>query len=200
MGEAPKQLEPSVCERLKPDPDQLEQDISQYLLLHHDYAAKAPSTTPKPARKHPQLSTKKHTYSARSKLKEIRPKTSKHKNVEVAPQVPASVLPSSPEVLYGTYDESTNCITIIVNDDSVPVDEAITEITTTDVEMPDENTCSMSFLSIPSDVQVKSPSGSVLSDSSDCGYESIDSPHSLEEEEDMAVWDERMSELFPSLM
>lgn len=59
VGSTSKQLESSVCKSVT-HPDPLEEDISQYLLLHHDYAAK-PESEPKRIR--------------RKKLKEIKPKS-----------------------------------------------------------------------------------------------------------------------------
>lgn len=161
VGSTPKQLESSVCESIEqPQHDPLKEDISQYLLLHHDYAAK-PETEPKRIKR------------SRKKLKEIRPKT------KIIPTVQTAT--NNQEVLYGTYDEATNCITILVND------ELVTEEVTTIAEVNSINDPS---------------SPSIRSDSSDCGYESLDSPHSAAEP-DMEMWDERiseLSELFPSLI
>lgn len=164
VGSTPEQLESSICESIaQPQRDPLKEDISQYLLLHHDYAAK-PETEPKRIKRSP----------SRKKLKEIRPKT---KNIHPAVQT----TPNNQEILYGTYDEATNCITILVNDE--PVTEAVTTISEAS--------------------SIKDPaSPSIQSDSSDCGYESYDSPHSVAEP-DTEMWDERiteLSELFPSLI
>lgn len=197
VGPPPENLEPGLCERLSPKPDQLEEDISQYLLLHHDYAAKAPSEAPTPRK---TSHTRNRTQKIRSKLKKIRPK--------VASQV-STVVPlqdtSNQEVLYGMYDDKTQCITIIVNDDNSPLNEVITEVhPTSDISVVDPTSEVMDvseFLTIPSSECVKSPvSPSIRSDASDCGYESLDSPNSYAREVDVDIWDESVSELFPSLI
>lgn len=168
VGSPPKQLESGVCESIAPQSDQLKEDISEYLLLHHDYAAK-PEMEPKRNRRTP----------ARRKLKEIKPKT--------------QIVPDSQEILYGTYDETTNSITILVNGEQTPLNEEITEVVTTTDNM----------LRVPDGCFTQNPSSpSISSVSSDCGYESYDSPHSAGET-DADVWDETMSELselFPSLL
>lgn len=178
VGTSPEQLESSVCERLKPQDDPLERDISQFLLLHHDYAAKPQDEPTKRTKKPNRINTK-------SKLKKIRPKIE-----------PKTTIPSpnnSEEVIYGTYDEKNNCITIIVSDDSLKLDEAVTEVASAPEEVGQ-------YLSIPGNASPSSPGTNIRSDSSDCGYESLDSPHSFTAEKDVDMWDESMSELFPSLI
>lgn len=180
VGPTSEQLESSVCKSIEPQPqhDPLEEDISQYLLLHHDYAAK-PETEPK----HKKL----------KKLKQIRPKAQKSL-MKVSPVQTTD----TQEVLYGTYDEATNSITILVNGEPTPLNEPITEVVTT---VPEAT--SSQLLTVPDVVSIKDPSSpSVRSDSSDCGYESYDSPHSSGET-DVEIWDDRiseLSELFPSLI
>lgn len=50
------------------------------------------------------------------------------------------------EVLYGTYDEDSNCITIVISDENdVCIEDAVTEVITTDV--PAENNHSSESLS-----------------------------------------------------
>lgn len=164
VGSTPEKLESSVGESLTEHSDPLKEDISQYLLLHHNYAAK-PETEPNTARR----------PLSRRKLKEIRPK-SKPAAVP-AVQTPIVTVEECPEqeVLYGTYDEATNCLTIIVNEEKPHL------------TVPDSN---------------KDPSSPFSSSSSDCGYESYDSPHSAGEV-DAEMWDEsisQLSELFPSLL
>lgn len=178
VGSTSKQLEPSICASIEPQQQQhnsLEDDISQYLLLHHDYAAK-PETEPK--------------RSKRRKMKEIRPKT--QKPVVLQPTVQTTT--DGQEVLYGTYDQDTNCITILVNGEATPLSEPITEVITT---IPETTAITQQLLTVP---EMKNPSSpGVHSDSSDCGYESYDSPHSVEEADD----DDRLkefSELFPALL
>lgn len=176
VGTSPKQLESSVCESLNPETDDtLERDISQFLLLHHDYAAKPQEE--KPPRKTTKVNTK-------SKLKKIRPKVTKE----------TTLVPNNEEVIYGTYDENTNCITIIVNDDNLRLDEVVTEV----ASVPDSDV-SGQHLTVPSVTNPSSPGSNIRSDSSDCGYESLDSPHSVMTEE-IDIWDESVSELFPSLI
>lgn len=182
VGPTSEKLESGVCKSIEPQPqrDALEEDISQYLLLHHDYAAK-PESEPKRMR--------------RRKLKELRPKAQETAQSVAIPSVQTV---ENQEVLYGTYDEATNCITILVNGEPTPLTEQITEVVTTIPE-----TTSRQLLSVPDVSTFKNPSSpSVSSDSSDCGYESYDSPHSAGEA-DVEMWDDRiseLSELFPSLI
>lgn len=50
------------------------------------------------------------------------------------------------EVLYGTYDEDSNCITIVISDENdVCIEDAVTEVITTDVQ--EENNNSLESLS-----------------------------------------------------
>lgn len=175
VGSTPEKLESGVRDSVtQQQSDPLKEDISQYLLLHHDYAAK-PETEPKRVRRLPS-----------KKLKTLRPKTK---------QTPEN----QEEVLYGTYDEATNSITILVNGEPTPLTEPITEVVTTIPEATPSQ-----LLTVPDVTALRNPSSpiSVRSDSSDCGYESYDSPHSSGET-DAEMWDERMSELselFPSLI
>lgn len=107
-----------------------------------------------------------------------------------------TLLPNNEEVLYGTYDENTNCITIIVNDDSLGLGEAVTEVVT----VPKSDVLGQ-YLTVPSVANPSSPGSNTRSDASDCGYESLDSPHSVTtSENEVDIWDESVSELFPSLI
>lgn len=183
VGPSSKQLESSVCTSIKPKTDDpLERDISQFLLLHHDYAAKPQEE--KPVRKPTRV-------NAKSKLKKIRPKVTKEAT---------TLVPNNEEVLYGTYDEKTNCLTIIVNDDNLRLGEAVTEVAT----VPESEVLGQ-YLTVPgvTNLNPSSPGSNIRSDSSDCGYESLDSPHSVmteSTEKEVDIWDESVSELFPSLI
>ncbi|KAK5645493.1 hypothetical protein RI129_006793 [Pyrocoelia pectoralis] len=92
------------------------------------------------------------------------------------------------DILYGTLDESTNCITIIMGDSSLRLSEAVTEVVTTvnnELNVNEDN-CEM--------LDVKNQYSPYNSDG---GYESLDSPHSMEEPD---IWDQSVSELFPTLL
>jgi len=109
------------------------------------------------------------------------------------------------DTLYGTYDENTHCITLLVNGDDIATDEAVEE-----VYCDDDQTSEVSILSpIPSSpcysssqslsdaiVDVKSP---ISMQSNDCGYESIASPLSYCSEMD-ELWNSSFNQLFPSLV
>lgn len=177
VGPTSEQLESSVCKSVtepqqqQPQHDPVKEDISQYLLLHHDYAAKPETEPPKRQRQR--------------KLKELWPKAK-----VISP--PVQTLDAPQEVIYGTYDEASNSITILVNGEPTPLNEPITEVVTTVPEVIDSQ-----LLTIPDVNSLKNPSSpSVLSETSDCGYESYDST-------DVEVWDDRiteLSELFPTLI
>lgn len=192
VGTSPKQLESSVCKRLTEQEqlDPLKEDISQYLLLHHDYAAK-PESEPKCTR-------------SNKKLKTIKPKAHRKENLTdvIIPAVQTEEQQQNQEVLYGTYDAATNSITILVNGEPTPLTEPITEVITTIPE-----TTASQFLTVPDSTTIVDPvspasESGIRSDSSDCGYESYDSPRSAGET-DVEMWDEsisQLSELFPSLI
>lgn len=166
VGTPSKELESSGCDSIKTEPC-LEQEISPYLLLHHNYSAKQPP--PPPTQK-----KVKHTKRLNTKTK--------HKLI-----MPKVETVDNSDVLYGTLDETTNCITIIVDDSSLRLSEAVTEVVTT------EKSDTMEILEVPyKEISEYSPYNS-----SDCGYESLDSPHGLEEPD---VWDKSVSELFPTLL
>lgn len=123
------------------------------------------------------------------------------------------------DTVYGTYDEATNCITIIYpgDDDSVRIGECVQEITSEEPAHLTPNysykddfspsytlTDSMSPSSIYSDdSNVAVPSYKVETCLSDCGYESHDSPkpdnHVAVTTQLTDLWHESFSELFPSL-
>ncbi|KAF5306163.1 hypothetical protein FQR65_LT07439 [Abscondita terminalis] len=185
VGSSPKQLESSGRDSLKAE-QYLEQEISPFLLLHHNYSAKQ-----KPPGS-PRRIKSKNTLS-RTKLNTItKPKL-------IMPKIEDSTPTENNEILYGTLDESTNCITIIVDDNSLHLSEAVTEVVTSDGEdnsfivLSDESTSNT--LQLPShnnDYSQNSPSYSA----SDCGYESLDSPVGIEESD---MWDQSVCELFPML-
>lgn len=152
MGTTPEQLESNGSEVLNNNQDPLIKDISEYLLLHHNYSAKPP---------------KEKTKARRTRTREIRPKQN-----ELAS-----------DILLGTFDENTNCITIVVNDENCE------DIINEDV-VQDE-----SRLSVETSFGSASPHSS---SSSDCGYESFGSPESLGETNEL--WNHEVSELFPSLL
>lgn len=116
------------------------------------------------------------------------------------------------DTLYGTYDEKTHCITILVSGDDIATDEAVEEVycdedqsseMSSDVSMlsPAPSHCSStghSSSQLLSDaiIDVKSP---ISIQSSDCGYESIGSPLSYCSEMD-ELWNSSFNQLFPSLV
>lgn len=130
---------------------------------------------------------------------------------------------SDVDTVYGTYDEATNCITIIVNDD-IKIQESVQEISSegiqnqidepmpltpmhsyTDQLSPYASHDSMSPSSIHSDDTDSSmPINKQDSNLSDTGYESHGSPFeetcSVNETSVLTdLWHESFSELFPSL-
>lgn len=189
MGSASESLDSSGCERLNSENIKVPDKSSLQPLLHHDYSAKQ-----KPV-------TSKKIVSSRNrqnkKLKLIRPKEAKRSNIETLYVTQPSVVENS-EVLYGTLDEATNCITFVLNDNNLPISEAITEVETSDLEKMEvicDDGVRIQTLSVPQTEGSISPAYS----SSDCGYESLDSPHSIADEASIDVWDHSMSELFPTL-
>lgn len=128
------------------------------------------------------------------------------------------------DTVYGTYDEATNCITIIYpgEDDDIKIQESVQEVSTetlanqkdeqmtTPVQYADHlspYTChdSMSPSSIHSDdTDTSTPASKQDSNFSDIGYESHGSPYdetiSVPETSTLTdLWHESFSELFPSL-
>lgn len=202
--ERPKQVVGSTSELLESDrcssvaDDNLEGEISQYLLLHHDYFAKREiKPHRKNKRRNSQLyssSKSKDKSSTKTKFKEILPKLEKSDGQTVDPLVfgiqPEIVIDSGEEsdLVYGTYDDNTNCI-VIVSNDNLRLGEAVTEITTSE-----------SNVSSPSVDHLQAPASDYSRDdlsspTPSSGYESIGSPSS-----EMDIWDECVSELFPSLI
>lgn len=110
------------------------------------------------------------------------------------------------DTLYGTYDEKTHCITILVNGDDIATDEAVEEVYCeedntfeTEVSTSPSNYsssgCSSSQSLSDAIVDAKSP---ISVDSGDCGYESIGSPLSYCSDMD-ELWNNSFNQLFPSL-
>ncbi|CAD7088922.1 unnamed protein product [Hermetia illucens] len=117
---------------------------------------------------------------------------------------------ADPETLYGTYDEKTNSITIVMPDGDISVEEAVEVVCDT----PDEEDVMMDSTSssavdafdpikeflCPKEPVVEAKSPLSTHSISDCGYESIGSPQS-----DMGslqlddIWSSSFTELFPSL-
>lgn len=189
VGQSSTKLEPSSGNEVLDDKSFLERDISEYLLLHHNYAAKPPASTKKP---------KETTTRRRNKYKAIRPKTNLLSTDNSALNSPV-IIPDANEVIYGNIDDNINVVTVFV--DSIPISEAVTEVVTTESGSNEIN------LSSPADVSIDNSTLSVPShtignaspmscSSSDYGYESLDSPNGSIED----IWDQSVSELFPSLM
>jgi len=105
---------------------------------------------------------------------------------------------SQPDIIASAFQNAfapDECITIIVpskddNSDCVVLGEAVQEVTTSSYLTP---ACKDEPLSPSSDVMDTVPS--------DCGYESLDSPHSDVSSTDMMsdLWNESFSQLFPNL-
>jgi hypothetical protein len=133
---------------------------------------------------------------------------------------------TSSESVFGTYDESTQTITIVVPSEDECVEDAVQEVVTSDTvsvvpapvrhttlckEEPVENLlspCSIGTL----DSLSPAPCSPHMCDTtesfmkvepslSDCGYESLDSPQSeISGTELKDIWSESFSHLFPALM
>lgn len=115
-----------------------------------------------------------------SKNKNLNLNSSKRHFNENAPNSPLMVDETESETLYGTYDEKTNSITIVLPEDEEP-----------------KNTPDFMKYELLSPIQSsKSPIPSCFSDG---GYESIGSPCS-EIRNYNELWNSSFSELFPSLV
>ncbi|XP_074094719.1 LOW QUALITY PROTEIN: X box binding protein 1 [Cotesia typhae] len=124
---------------------------------------------------------------------------------------------SDVDTVYGTYDEATNCITIIYpgEDDAIRIDECVQEVSSDESANLTPNyynnvspfysiADSMSPSSMHSDdSDANSVCYKMKSNISNCGYESHDFPQA-ERHTDTAtpidLWHESFSELFPSLV
>ncbi|KAF5291177.1 hypothetical protein FQA39_LY14419 [Lamprigera yunnana] len=184
VGSSPEQLEPNGCVRVKSEPG-LEQEISPYLLLHHNYSAKQPESYERLKNK---KTSKRTNLNTKTKPKPIMPK--------ITNLLTSTSQLDSNEILYGTLDHTTNCITIIVDDNNLHLSEAVTEIVTTEEDTPSLDIKSeTNTLELP---EYKQSNGERSPHSfSDCGYESLDSPGMEENEVD--IWDQSVCELFPML-
>ena len=128
-----------------------------------------------------------------------------------------------PESVFGTYDESTHTITIVIPQDDVCVEDAVQEVVTTDpLSVPPSVLCTVPCKNEPIENPVSpcsfrtvdslssAPCSPHLYDTesvkvepplSDCGYESLDSPQSeISGDELVDIWNESLSHLFPTLM
>lgn len=132
------------------------------------------------------------------------------------------------DTLYGTYDESTNSITIMYpdeeNDGYVGIQECVQEVVSTENNIVSQVTDDAAHLTVPSsgihlcptqfspaytnsmspamsDVDSGVPSAKQLdcTSLSDGGYESHDSPQSHMSDALFDLWPESFSELFPTL-
>ncbi|KAK0085574.1 hypothetical protein PV325_004846 [Microctonus aethiopoides] len=153
-----------------------------------------------------------------SKLPGLIPKGSFKREIEVK-QEP---IVNDMDTVYGTYDEATNCITIIYpgDDDNVRIEECVQEITSEESGNLMSNNSYKDHLSPAYTLaDSMSPSSNHSDDSdiatassykvetclSDCGYESHDSPISDRLQSTTTtthltdLWHESFSELFPSL-
>lgn len=191
VGTTSEELESNGCEVLVDSRKSLEKDISEYLLLHHNYAAKPPTKN-----------MKKTKANCRRKLKAIRPKiitgVSNTNKLAVDLNTPIIIESevSNSDVICGSYSNDSNGVTIVVDDNGIPI-EATTEVSTRANQAHDDEAVTVvdnSFFSVSTtflgSVSPRSTS------SSDNGYESLDSPQSLS---DLDLWDQSVSELFPSL-
>lgn len=141
--------------------------------------------------------------------------TRKRTHIKIEPKIEEDVcmdldsVSNDDDTLYGTYDEKTHCITILVSGDDIATDEAVEE-----VYCDDDHSSEMSMLSpVPShcssidhsssqslsDAIVDAKSPISISQSSDCGYESIGSPLSYCSDMD-ELWNSSFNQLFPSLV
>jgi len=139
--------------------------------------------------------------------------TKKRVQIKIEPQedddesMDSELISNDNETLYGTYDEKTHCITILVSGDEIATDEAVEE-----VYCDEDQSSEVSMLSpVPSDYSSTHSSSQLLCDaivdvkspisiqSSDCGYESIGSPLSYCSDMD-ELWNSSFNQLFPSLV
>lgn len=178
VGKTSEQLESSRSVSLG-DKKKIQEEIAPYLLLHHNYAAKPIDDVKKPYEKHRSRSNVKrknnNNYNKR-KLKEILPKTEEKR----------IVLPLNNINIESDENDSENFITIIVQDDDMDTNEIVIDESTLDIE--NDNLLNPNSKYCPS------------ISSSDCGYESFDSPTSFNDNDSNDIWDASVGELFPSLL
>lgn len=168
VGPPPTNLESngSRCEVLKCDQEKLQEEISEYLLLHHDYCAKKPKQTP-----------------LKTKYKKIRPKINHIPKIIIKPEQMMEIENNNSAIKY-EFSDATNSIGMSINN---------TEEKSCKLHLNEENIDAENSLLISLSNNLLSPSRSPISD---YGYESLDSPSSLPED----IFDDRVSELFPSLI
>ena len=184
VGSSSEIVEPSGRELLKEN-DAVKSDISEYLLLHHNYAKPLPKIKSQSKRSH--ISTKK--------LKTILPKVNTKDKLALDISTDSGLTTqSNNEIMYGTFDENIHTITLLVNEDSVPVNEVV--LTNNIESIVDFNNIPLVVDNNSSTLSVPLSDKGNLSPRSDLGYESLDSPVSNSE---MDTWDQSVSELFPSL-
>lgn len=116
------------------------------------------------------------------------------------------IIPKSEDIIYDSLNDN-ECITIIVTDDcSIPISEAVTEIVTSEIEVKNLADYVSSY-TVNDDEMVED---SVISNDallkpekalSDCGYESLGSPHSESSDVEISeLWNQSFTELFPNLI
>lgn len=191
VGTPSKLLEPSRNEVLDNNKS-LEHDISEYLLLHHNYAKPQPKDSTTPCRKSPSSTKKPKNIRPKVHTKAKRAIENKIISVQSENKIMVQGSMQDSEVMYGSFDENTNIITIFVDDDSVPLNE----VTVTNDNILD-NTNTPVAPDVSNSLTIPKIDNGNLSPRSDLGYESLDSPVS---NSDMDSWDQSMSELFPSLL
>lgn len=189
VGQPSAQLESSGTGNTLDKDQESAFDISEYLLLHHNYAAKPPGYT-----------TKRKTTIAKHKYKAIKPKSDILNTT--CKTIENNTL--SPNLLGNDSIQNaneTNIVTLLMDD--IDIGEPIIEITTTEEfessePIPDYNSEGnneeqFDLLNVPSvTIGNRSPMSSC---GSDYGYESLDSPCSVQD-----LWDQSITELFPSLL
>jgi len=130
---------------------------------------------------------------------------------------------TSPESVFGMYDELTHTITIVIPQEDVCVEDAVQEVVTSEtLSVPTSVLCTVPCKNEPIENPVSpcsfrtvdslssAPCSPHLYDTesvkvepplSDCGYESLDSPQSeISGDELVNIWNESFTHLFPTLM
>lgn len=168
-------------------------DLSEYLLLYHNYAA-------------PPKTKQSKTPTRIRKLKSIKPR-----NIVIIPAETETVLPPPPPqpnetemIKLGTLEEVSNVIAPVEIETVLPTPPNETEIVklgtleevsnVTIIVDSDGRPITTESLLTEGSLNVQSPTS--FSNDSDAGYESIDSPPTIYNED---LWDQSISELFPTL-
>lgn len=191
VGQPSAQLESNrTGDKSLKDDDESDFNISEYLLLHHNYAAKPPATEKNIQRKLRPSTTLKQKY------KPIRPK-SDILNTEHVIKTNSLSRPVVQSAETESCSRTTTPVTLIVGEFET---EPVIEITSESV-IPENsiNDCvvfeeQFDLLSVPAAESVGSRSP-MSSCGSDYGYESLGSPCS-----EQSAWDQSITELFPSLL